>query len=256
MTISVPLNQVYRQAKTFELYPKIKLTYDELTQFNIDNQFYKKIGDDLYIKGRRYDNAVLFHNDGVDFNGKIVCELGARDGIFSSWLTKFVDKIYVSDYFEEWGKNTEYDLGSFDYWDKLWKKAAYHPEKMITSTQNMLKLDYPDNFFDIVVCTSVIEHTFNQEQWMGDMVAIREIVRITKPGGKILLSTDMAEKTKWHSGTLYYSKIDIFDRIINPSGCHMDTYDFNLDHPDNTDLHQVDELQKASSVVFSLTKPL
>ena len=253
---NICLNQLYREKITLDTYPSIKKTYDELCDFAEKNNFYFINNDgQKRLKGRRYDNAVLFNINGVDFNNKKVCELGGRDGIFCSWLTQFVDKIYVSDYFEEWGKNTEHDLGSYEYWDKKWKECAYNPEKIITECQDLMKLTYPDNYFDITICSSVIEHTFPQNNHMGDMTAIREIVRITKPGGYILLSTDMTDnKTKWHSGTMYYNEIDLFDRIINPSKCTIvGDYDFNFNNEYNTDIHDVNGI-KASSCVFALKK--
>jgi SAM-dependent methyltransferase len=255
--MSLALNQLYREKATLEAYPNIKKTYDDLCEFTEKNKFYIENQDgSKRLKGRRYDDAVLFHTPGLDFNNKVVCELGARDGIFGSWLTQFVDKIYVSDYFEQWGKGTTHDLGQFEYWNNLWKSSAYDSSKMVTETQDILNLSYPDNFFDITICTSVIEHTFTQANFMGDMKAIREIVRVTKPGGYILLSTDMTkDNTEWLSGTMYYNEVDLFDRIINASRCTLvGDYDFNFDDKTNSDIHQVKHLT-AASCVFALKKP-
>lgn len=253
----VPLNQIYRQKRTFMDYPIIEKTFNEFTDFTMKTKFQRTVGGYNYPKGRRYDAAVLF-NSNVDFNGKIVCELGARDGIFGAWLTQFVDKIYISDYFEEWGKGTEHDLGQIDYWKNIWVNAAPNPEKMQIETQNMLKLNYPDNFFDIVVCTSVIEHLYNQSNWQGDIIAIKEIVRICKPGGIILLSTDMSPKeSKWVSGTFYYNQKDLFERLINNSGCELrGDFDFDFNNPENDALTEHNGFSPVSSVLFSLKKPL
>lgn len=77
-----PLNQIYRQKKTFRDYPEIEKTYNEITKLSLEKNFYRDFGNgDHYPKGRRYDDAVLFHSN-VDFNGKTVCELGARDGVY------------------------------------------------------------------------------------------------------------------------------------------------------------------------------
>ena len=251
--MTLPINQIYKQEKTFQAYPHIKSIFDEITEFANENNFVDSMG---RVKGRIYDNALLYHSKDVDFNDKIVCELGARDGIYSSWLTKFVKKIYVSDYFEEWGKNTTHDLGDFYKWNDIWKNAAYDSSKMICETQDITNLTYDDNTFDIVICTSVIEHLYNQCNWEGDIIGIKEIARITKPGGYILLSTDMSDNSKWHSGTLYYSQSKLFERIIEPSGCIINgTYDFSLDSDDNDVLNEIDGLGIASPVVFSLQKP-
>lgn len=252
----VPLNQVYKESKTFEDYPHIKQTFDELTKLSVDHDFIRRHPDGgVSVKGRRYDDAVLFHSD-VDFNDKVVCELGARDGIFGAWLTKFVKKIYVSDYFEEWGKGTDHDLGQIDYWTNLWTTVAEDPSRMVVETQDMTKLTYDDNMFDIVVSTSVIEHLYNQGDWDGDIRAIKEMARICKPGGIILLSTDIAKESKWVSGTFYYSVEDLFKRLIEPSGCVLrGEYNFDLDDPDNTAITSHNGYAPVSSVVFSLQKP-
>lgn len=252
----VPLNQIYRQNQTFTEYPNIKGTYDEITKISMDNNFCRDYGDnERYPKGRCYDNAILFNNN-VMFDNKIVCELGARDGIFGAWLTKYVEKIYISDYFEEWGKGTDHDLGQIEYWKKVWTQVAPNPEKMIIETQNITELSYPDNFFDIVICTSVIEHIYNQCEWKGDMVAIKEIARICKPGGFILMSTDMTNKnSEWVSGTFYYNKKDLFERIINHSGCVLNgEYDFEFDNDNNDALTYHNGFGPVSPVVFVLQK--
>ena len=257
--VKTVLNQIYRREKTFQEYPNVKELYDELTDFSFKNNFVRNANtsEPPHPRGRRYDCAILCNIDGVDFKDKVVCELGARDGIFSSWLTRDAKEVYVSDYFEEWGKGTHYDLGQLGEWSKIWKDAAFNPDKLRISTQDMLNLKYDDNMFDIVVCTSVIEHTFNQGEWMGDMICIREMVRILKPGGYLLLSTDMAEKTKWHSGTLYYSETDLFDRLINPSKCQIvGDYDFSLKHKDNDACEHIGNVGLVGPVVFALRKPI
>lgn len=128
---------------------------------------------------------------------------------------------------------------------------------MIMETQDMTQLTYPDNFFDIVVSTSVIEHLYNQKDWYGDMIAMKEMVRICKPGGIILLSTDMSKtESKWVSGTFYYNKEDLFKRLINHSGCELrGDYDFEFDNKDNDALTEHNGFGPVSSVVFSLRKP-
>jgi SAM-dependent methyltransferase len=252
----VCLNQTYKIKKTFEDYPEIKKTFDEITKLSIDNDFHQIMPDgQKRIKGRIYDDAVLFHSD-VDFNGKLVCDLGARDGIYGAWLTQFVDKIYISDYFEEWGKGTDVDLGQLDYWKNIWTKCAPNPEKMVIETQDMTKLTYPDNYFDIVVSTSVIEHIYNQCDWQGDTLAMKEMARICKPGGIILLSTDMAKESKWVSGTYYYSNEDLYKRLIDPSGCVMrGMTEFSIDHEHNDAMTSHNGFGPVTSVVFSLRKP-
>lgn len=49
--------------------------------------------------------------------------------------------------------------------------------------ENIERLSFADNTFDIVVCSDVLEHVFNPSS------AIREMCRVVKHGGKILFST-------------------------------------------------------------------
>lgn len=254
--VRVPLNQIYKQKRTFREYPEIKKTYDEITKVSIDHKFRIDLHDNKYrAKGRVYDDAVLF-NSGIDFNNKIVCDLGARDGIFGAWLTQFVKKIYISDYFELWEKGTKNDLGQIEYWSEIWNKVAKNPERMVIERQDMSKLTYGDNKFDIVVSTSVIEHMYPQADGNGDMKAIKEMARVCKPGGYILLSTDMSSKeSKWVGGTYYYSKEDLFKRLIDHSGCELvGDYDFDFNSPDNDAMTTHAGFGPVSSVIFVLKK--
>jgi SAM-dependent methyltransferase len=255
MNNKICLNQVYKQSKTFEDHPNIKATFDELDDISIKHKFFKYAPDGTeIIRGRRYDDAVLFNS--IDFKDKLVCDLGARDGIFGSYLTKVVKKIHVSDYFEEWGKGTEHDLGDIEYWTKIWQDAAFDKDKMVIEHQDMTKLTYPDNFFDIVVSTSVIEHIYNQCDWQGDMVAMKEMVRICKPGGIIALTTDIGLESRWVSGTHYYSKEDLFKRLIDYSGCTLrGDHDFDINHPDCDAITSHNDFAPVSAVIFTLQKP-
>jgi len=54
-----------------------------------------------------------------------------------------------------------------------------------------LSIDFPDNIFDVITCMEVIEHIPDQSG------AMREIARLLKPGGMLLLSTPNAECKTW-----------------------------------------------------------
>lgn len=69
---------------------------------------------------------------------------------------------------------------------------------IIPHTMDIRKTTFPDNFFDMVFCISTLEHigrdvsrythTAGEIQGDGDLEALREIVRITKNRGKIVLT--------------------------------------------------------------------
>lgn len=56
-------------------------------------------------------------------------------------------------------------------------------ENVLCKQVNVLSLDFPDNFFDVVFCDVVIQHIPDSQQ------AISELKRVLKPGGRVIVST-------------------------------------------------------------------
>lgn len=250
--ITFPLNQIYRQKQTFSAYPEIKEVADELRALSVAHPMTEDPAEPAKPWGRRYDYACLYYS-GVDFKDKVIADLGARSGFFGSWLSAEAKKVYVSDYFEKWGKGTANDLGQLEFWTRIWTKIAKKPENIVCEAQDILKLTYPDNMFDIVICTSVIEHI-----WPSDMEAMKEMVRICKPNGYILLSTDMSHINKKSGGTFFYNQKTFFERLIKPYPVDFFTpYDFNMDDPANDSMASkiFDEKEEpVAPCVYSLQK--
>jgi 2-polyprenyl-3-methyl-5-hydroxy-6-metoxy-1,4-benzoquinol methylase len=155
--VLVPLNQTYRMARTFECYPAVRESFETfMTVLRLSGFRHTPEGEARFW-GRTYDYACIV-NSGIDFEGKVVADLGARDGFLGAWLTGQAAMVHVSDYFEEWGKGTEHDLGSFEHWRGVWEAMAPKPERLKCERQDLRALDLPDDSFDVVICTSVIEH--------------------------------------------------------------------------------------------------
>jgi SAM-dependent methyltransferase len=212
----ISLNQTYQSKKTFSDYPEIKRIKDDYENYCLNVAKWHKYG-------RSYDCALsLFY---VDFADKIVCELGARDSIFSSYLTKNSKKVYVSDNFVGW------DLGELDYWGKMWRSFAHNESKLICEYQDMKNLQYDNNSMDIVISFSAIEHIPQD----GDIKAAIEIGRVCAKNGIIIISTEMCRNHVWISGGYFYDEKTIFDRIINPTGCKLiGGYNFDFDKSDKS----------------------
>ena len=58
--------------------------------------------------------------------------------------------------------------------------------------QNMEKLTYPDNSFDIVHCRNALDHTKDAP------AAVKEMLRICKPGGKVFIKCWLDQKDTGH----------------------------------------------------------
>lgn len=63
---------------------------------------------------------------------------------------------------------------------------------------SLLKLPYKNNFFDKVYSFNVIEHIENQD------LAIKELMRVLKPGGIIVLGTNDKNSLSWKLFCLFY----------------------------------------------------
>ncbi len=73
---------------------------------------------------------------------------------------------------------------------------------------DLTKTPYPDDYFDIVTCLSVIEHGVNEENYF------KEINRILKNGGLLITSTDYwEEKINTESKFAYGNLIFIYDNV-------------------------------------------
>lgn len=278
MASVTPLHQTYQTARTLATHESVKQRYEALQKHARDHGLVRRDG---RLYGRLYDYAVLFELAG-DLTGKSVGEFGARDGFFGSYATRDASSVYVSDYFEEWGKGTDSCLGQFDMWKALWEQGSFAPEKLTSGTEDLMGLSPADASYDITACISVIEHVFTQgpEDRDGDVRAMRELVRVTKPGGLLLISTDMlhpdgldrlpegaqrvGEDSAWYSGTLWYGPKDLRTRIVESDGVELlggknAPHCFDPAHPDNDDVHPLPHCDAkqgpfATPVVFALRR--
>ena len=96
--------------------------------------------------------------------------------IIGSFVPGMNSKIYHSD---------KQDFSSF------YKKHSITP-LIEVEYQDMEKLTYPDDYFDVVHCANALDHTKLAEQ------AVMEMIRVCKPGGWIYITCNLDQMDTGH----------------------------------------------------------
>ena len=68
-----------------------------------------------------------------------------------------------------------------NYYKRILKDLGLKPANGIVKRQDMTRLTYPSNSFDIVYCANALDHSLDPYK------ALKEMVRVCKPGGWIYL---------------------------------------------------------------------
>lgn len=69
----------------------------------------------------------------------------------------------------------------------FWEKRGITPINSV-EIQNMEKLTYADDFFDIVHCKNALDHTRNAKE------AVKEMIRVCKPGGWVYIDCSLDQQ--------------------------------------------------------------
>lgn len=104
------------------------------------------------------------HLDFSKLKGKKILDVGCGQGTISKILSEAGADVYAIDISKT----------SIDYVKK------HYPEIKV-KLGDALEIDFPDNYFDIVVCIGVLHHTPDTRK------GFKECARVTKPGGKLLV---------------------------------------------------------------------
>lgn len=113
----------------------------------------------------------------VNKNDRLVLEVGCGTGRFCYLLAKeFPDKIIYG---------IDISMDSINLANKF--KELLKSNNLFFDTGDIFKINFPDSYFDIVFSEGVIEH-FPLKHKPNYKDALKEKIRITKPGGKVLVA--------------------------------------------------------------------
>ena len=118
-------------------------------------------------------------------------------------------------------KVTVYSSDKQDF-TEVWKKYNIDPPPLI-EYQDMEKLTYPDEFFDIVHCENALDHTRNAQ------AAVKELIRVCKTSGWVYIDCNLNQKDTGYKHYLNTKKNRTMVQVVICKLC-MDLVDiyFNL----------------------------
>ena len=112
-----------------------------------------------------------------------VLDVGALHTYFGLYVADFAGSVHVTDNFY-WAAreyNREHKLQSPVEWCQMMAEAD---PRVTAGEADIQDLPFESASFDRVVCVSTIEHVID------DKAGIREMLRVLKPGGSVLLTTE------------------------------------------------------------------
>lgn len=148
---------------------------DPLPEEGEELKLYNKSGKAAYYEGADQE-GILYANKlklgflkdlhAINFNSwQRILDIGCGGGFFLNAVREIFDKLY--------GLEISSELAEFV--KKKWDIDVH--------IGNILNIDFPKNYFDIITLYDVLEHMFHPDE------LLREIHRILKPGGVVVVST-------------------------------------------------------------------
>lgn len=106
------------------------------------------------------------------------------------------------------------------------------------------KLSFLDGEFDVVCSISVLEHIYPETG--GDVIAIRKMARVLKPGGRMVFTVPYTKKARveYKMGTVYERQADKNEKVFFQRWYDRETLEYQLFKPSGltpTDIYYIGE---------------
>lgn len=135
----------------------------------------------------------------------VVLDTGAMHTYFCIYLSRFVRSVYATDNFY-WATRTymrHEQLFTPEQWIRYVEDKG--GGRIRAEEADLTSLLYPEATFDKVLCISTIEHV------KEDLRGIRELARVLRPGGRLLLTTEF----NFRVGKAYSETDNSYYRVYN-----------------------------------------
>lgn len=143
-----------------------------------------KFPDSYYGNLRPWDYSQIIEHGEFD-NSNDVLDTGALHTYFCIYLSQYVKSYICTDSFywaeRDYCQDKNYYQTPKEWCEYIGKKSH---GKVKGEEADLQKLQYPDNSFDRVLSISVIEHV------LDDRKGIEEMMRVLKPNGLLLMTTE------------------------------------------------------------------
>lgn len=147
-----------------------------------------------------------------DFKGKKILDIGAGIGRSTIRFARLASEIYALDKNEDLLGELKENARESSVLDKI---------KIVVGDAQ--ELDFPDGSFDIVHCVWTLQSVDNLE------AAIKEMVRVTRPGGVIIIALSSGEGDETKMKSFYEpndikireGRIDTVKKLLEESDCRV-----------------------------------
>ncbi len=147
-------------------------------------------------------------------NGKLkILDVGSGRGAIHRWLLQKGYDVILADI-------------NFGHPD-IWLESAFlanRPPSLKIAFNSIFNISFPQGSFDIVLCFSVVEHIKEKP------FAIKELLRVLKDGGRLIMTFDFASQKAWQDdvndafGKDY--RVEVFNEVNLPSVLNEAGIDF------------------------------